>query len=105
LRPVAFLRPVDFRAVLLRPVDLRAAGLRVVFLRPVLFLLPVVFLAANPGTSVLTGRSFCNFVSSPYVARCCERRSFFTQKRAQARIQLTIRQHLCRVIKLLRAQT
>lgn len=57
LRPVVFFRPVDLRAVDLRPVDFLAAGLRAV-LRLALFFLPVVFLAANPGTSVLPRRSF-----------------------------------------------
>jgi hypothetical protein len=70
LRPVVFLRPVVLRPVVLRvPVDLRApVDLRVpverpddaVDLRPVDFFLPVVFFAANPGTSVLLsdGTSF-----------------------------------------------
>jgi hypothetical protein len=51
LRAVAFLRPVDRRAVDLRAVDFRAGDLRVV-LRPVDLLRPVVFFAANPGTSI-----------------------------------------------------
>ncbi len=61
LRPVD-LRPVDLRAVDLRPVErrpvdlrpvlLRAVDFRAVDLRPVDRLRPVVFLAANPSTSI-----------------------------------------------------
>ena len=82
MRAVDFLRPaVDFRAVdlrpvaFLRPVDLRAVDLAVDFLapvdlRPVDFFLPVVFFAATPAPPFLRfGRDIASRLPHPHERR------------------------------------